>query len=177
MNGADPPEPPPARRRPGARPVEVWFFAALIVALVSTGSRRTRSAASFRSDAGDVQLNASGDIRLSTAGALFEIVGRPGTGEELGDIRFVRDARGVVSENIALSVLVDGAPMRLVAEKPRTTPKGPTHATAHVVLRGQEEALDADLGYTPRRSPPSLFVSLKLRSVQPHAVALVMNVP
>jgi hypothetical protein len=163
--------------RLGAHPFEVGVFAAAIIALVSTGSRRTRSAASFRSDAGDVQLNASGDIRLSTAGALFEIVGRPGTGEELGDIRLVRDARGPVFENIALNVVVDGAPMRLVADKPRTTPQGPTHASAHVELRGQEGTFDADLGYTLRRSPPSLFVSLKLRSVQPHAVALVMNVP
>src|SRR5438128_6275754 len=150
--------------RLGARPFEVGVFAAIIIALVSTGSRRTRSAASFRSDAGDVQLNASGDIRLSTAGTLFEIVGKPGAGEELGDIRAVRDARGIVFENIALSAVVDGAPMRLFADKPRTTPKGPTHATAHVALRGQEGTFDGDLGYTIRRSPPSLFVSLKLRS-------------
>src|SRR5215510_9677945 len=94
--------------RLGARPFEVGVFAAAIMALVTTGARRTKSAASFRSDAGDVQLNASGDIRLSTTGALFEIVGRPGAGEELGDIRIVRDARGVLFENIVLSALVDG---------------------------------------------------------------------
>src|SRR4051812_41546586 len=131
MNGADPPEPPPARRRPGARPVEVWFFAALIVALVSTGSRRTRSAASFRTDAGDVQLKASGDIRLSTGSALFEIVGGPHAGEEMGQIRVVRDARGIILENVALTVVLDGEPMRLLSDKPRTTPKGPAHASAH----------------------------------------------
>src|SRR5205807_1282183 len=108
----------------------VGIFAALIVALVSFGSRRTRSAASFRSDAGDVQLNASGDIRLSTGATLFEIVGRPGAGEEFGDIRIVRDSRGIVFESIAFSAVVDGAPMRFVADRPRTTPKGPTHATA-----------------------------------------------
>src|SRR5215471_11952696 len=99
--------------RLGARPVEVGVFAAVIIVLVSSGARRLRHAASFRSDAGDVQLNASGDIRLSTTGALFEIVGRPGTGEELGDIRVVRDAHGVVFENIVLGAMVDGAPMRL----------------------------------------------------------------
>jgi hypothetical protein len=163
--------------RLGARPVEVGVFAAAIMVLVTSGARRLRHAASFRSDAGDVQLNASGDIRLSTTGALFEIVGRPGAGEELGDIRIVRDARGVVFENIALGALVDGAPARLVADKPRTTPAGPAHAVANVELRGQGGTLDADLGYTLRRSPASLVVSLKMRSAQPHSVALVMNVP
>jgi hypothetical protein len=163
--------------RRGARPIEVGVFAALIIALVSFGSRRTRSAASFRSDGGDVQLNASGDIRLSTGGTLFEIVGRPGAGEEYGDLRVVRDAHGIVFESIAFSAVVDGAPMRFVADKPRTTPAGPTHAITHVELRGQDGTLDADLGYTLRRSPASLFISLKLRSVQPHTVALVVNMP
>src|SRR5215813_11045936 len=121
--------------RLGARPLEIGVFAAGIIALASSGARRLRHASSFRSDAGDVQINASGDIRLSTSGALFEIVGRPGTGEELGDIRIVRDARDVVFENIVLGAVVDGAPMRLVADKPRTTPAGPTHATAHAELR------------------------------------------
>src|SRR5882762_7028366 len=163
--------------RRGARPIEVGLLAALIIALVSFGSRRTRSAASFRSDAGDVQLNASGDIRLSSGGTLFEIVGRPGAGEEYGDLRVVRDARGIVFESIAFSAVVDGARMHFVADKPRTTPKGPTHASAHVELRGQDGTLDADLGYTLRRSPAALFVSLKLRSVQPHTVALVLSMP
>lgn len=163
--------------RRGARPIEVGLLAALIMALVSFGSRRTRSAASFRSDAGDVQLSASGDIRLSSGGTLFEIVGRPAAAEELGDIRVVRDARGVVFGSIAFSAVVDGSPVRLVAGKPRTTPAGPTHAIAHVELRGQQGTFDADLGYTLRRSPVALFVSLKLRSVERHNVALVVNVP
>ena len=162
--------------RLGVRPLEVGLFAALILALVLVGSRRLRSHASFRSDAGDVQLNASGDIRLSTAGALFEIVGRPAAGEELGDIRVVRDARGIIFENIAFSALVDGVPMRLVAGKPRTTPKGPTHASVEVELRGAEGVLQGDVGYTLRRFPAALFVSLKLR-VESHTVALVMSAP
>jgi hypothetical protein len=156
---------------------EVAVFAALLIALVSTGSRRTRSAASFRTDAGDVQLNASGDIRLSTGGTLFEIVGRPASAENVGDIRVVKDTRGLVFESIAMSAVVDGAPMRLVADKPRTTPEGPTHAIAHVELIGQESSFDADLGYTLRHSPPALFVSLKLRSVQVHNVGLVLTMP
>src|SRR5437868_4774218 len=118
--------------RLGARPLEVGLFAALIIALIAIGSRRTRSAVSFRSDAGDVQLNASGDIRLSTGGTLFEIVGKPAPGEELGDIRVVRDARGTVLDAVALGAIVDGAPMRLVAERPKTTPKGATAGEANV---------------------------------------------
>src|SRR5258708_25322914 len=163
--------------RRGARPIEVGIFAALMMALVSFGSRRTRSAVSFRSDAGEVQLNASGDMRLSTGGTLFEIVGKPAPGEELGDIRVVRDARGTVLDAVALAAIVDGAPMRLVAERPKTTPKGATHASARVELRGQDGTLEGDLGYTLRRSPAALFVSLKLRAAEPHTVALVMSAP
>jgi len=178
MSVADAPARTPGERRPlGAHPVEVWVIAALLVALVSTGSRRTRSASSFRTDAGDVQLNASGAIRLSTGSTLFEIVGRPAAAEEMGQIRVVRDAHGIIFENIAFSVVVDGEAMRLVADKPRTTPKGPTHASAHVELLGEEASFDADLGYTLHRSPTALLVSLKLRSVQSHAVSLVASIP
>src|SRR5215475_4730153 len=71
---------------------EVIAFVIMLVALVSTGARRPRNPSSFRTDAGDVQLTASGDIRLSTGGTLFEVVGHPGEGEENGQIRVVRDA-------------------------------------------------------------------------------------
>ena len=81
----------PSRSNFSARLIEVAVFAAILMALISAGSRRTRSASSFRTDAGDVQTNASGDIRLSTGGTLFEIVGRPSAAEEIGDIRLVVD--------------------------------------------------------------------------------------
>jgi hypothetical protein len=155
----------------------VVVFAAVLIALIVTGSRKTKTASSFRTDAGDVQTNASGDIRLSTGGTLFEIVGRASPTEEVGDIRVVRDLRGLVLERIAISALVDGTPVRLVADKPHATAVGPTHAVAHVELRGQDAAWDADLGYTLRHSPPSLFVSLKLREPQAHKVALIMSMP
>jgi len=150
-------------------------LSAIIVALVSTGTRRTRSSGSFRSDAGDVQLEGSGDIRLYAGGTLFEIVGRSGAGEESCDIRVVRDMRGVAFDKIELNAVVDGAPTKIVADRPRTTPEGPTHAAAHVVLRASDRTYDADLGFTLSRTPPALLVSLKLRSVQPHQVALVAN--
>jgi len=160
-----------------ARLIEVAVFAAILIALISAGSRRRRTASSFRTDAGDVQTNASGDIRLSTGGTLFEIVGRPSAAEEIGDIRVVRDRHGLVLESIGFSALVDGAPVRLVADTPVATSVGPTHAVAHVELRASEATFDADLGYTLRHSPPSLFVSLKLRTILPHTVALIMTMP
>ena len=65
----------------------------------------------------------------------------------------MRDARGLVLEDIQIGGVVDGTPMTMVIDKPRTTPKGPTHVTAHVVLRGQESSIDAELGYTMMRAP------------------------
>jgi len=166
-----------SERRSGARLIEVAVFAAVLIVIVAVGSRRTRSAASFRSDAGDVQVNASGDIRLSSGGALFEIVGRPGPDEHMGDIRIVRDVHGLVFDTLALRVTVGGIPVRVLADRLRTTPKGPTHASAHVELRGQDGTFDGDLGYTLHRSPSALFVSLKLRSPPPHPVALGVTTP
>ena len=158
-----------------ARVGEIAVLAAIMVALVSTGTRRTRSSGSFRSDAGDVQLEGSGDIRLYAGGTLFEIVGKTGAGEEPCDIRVVRDARGAAFDKIEINAIVDGAPAQIIADRPRTTPEGPTHATAHVVLRAADRTYDADLGFTLSRTPPALLVSLKMRSVQPHQVALALN--
>jgi hypothetical protein len=155
----------------------VAVFAAVLIALIALGSRKTKTASSFRTDSGDVQTNASGDIRLSTGGTLFEIVARASPNEDVGDVRVVRDLRGLVLERIAMSALVDGVAVRMIADKPRATPVGPTHAVAHVELRGQDATWDADLAYTLRHSPPSLFVSLKMRSPEPHAVALIMSMP
>jgi hypothetical protein len=166
---------PSRSQRIGARVGEIAALAAVIVALVSTGTRRTRSSGSFRSDAGDVQLDGSGDIRLYAGGTLFEIAGRTGAGEEPCDIRVVRDARGVAFGKIEVNAVVDGASVRITADRPRTTPEGPTHAAAHVVLRGPDRSYDGDLGFTLIRSPPAMLISLKLRSVQPHQVALVLG--
>ncbi|MET0592577.1 MAG: hypothetical protein ABW133_07755, partial [Polyangiaceae bacterium] len=157
--------------RVSARVGEIAILAAIIVALVSSGTRRTRSSGSFRSDAGDVQLEGDGDIRLYAGGTLFEIVGKAGVGEETGDIRLVRDARGVAFDKIEINAVVDGAPATIVADRPRTTPEGPTHAAAHVTLRGAERTYDGDLGFTLSHTPPALLVSLKLRSVQKHQVS------
>ena len=165
---------PASSPRVSARVGEIAALAAIIVALVSTGTRRTRSSGSFRSDAGDVQLEGSGDIRLYAGGTLFEIVGKAGVGEEPCDIRVVRDARGVAFDKIEVNAVVDGVPAQIVADRPRTTPMGPTHATAHVVLRAPDRVYDADLGFTLSHTPPALLVSLKLRSVQPHQVALAL---
>ena len=166
---------PASSLRVGARVGEIAVLAAIIVALVSTGTRRTRSSGSFRSDAGDVQLEGSGDIRLYAGGTLFEIVGKTGAGEEPCDIRVVRDVRGVAFDKIELNAVVDGVPAKIVADRPRTTPEGPTHAAAHVALRAADRTFDGDLGFTLSRTPPALLVSLKLRSVQPHQVALVLT--
>jgi hypothetical protein len=157
---------------------EVIAFVIMLVALVSTGARRPRNPSSFRTDAGDVQLTGSGDIRLSAGGTLFEVVGRPGEGEEMGQIRMVRDARGVALEHIEIGAVVDGAPVRLAISDPHPTPQGPTHAVAHAELRGADAAAyDGELTYTLTRSPPSLSVSLKLRAAPTHRVALVMRTP
>jgi hypothetical protein len=158
--------------------VEVAVFAGILLSIVALGARRSyRTSSSFRTDAGDVQTNASGDIRLSTGGTLFEVVGRALGDEAIGDIRIVRDPRGVILEHIALSALIDGAPAHLVSDVPLATPVGPTHAVAHVVLHDQDATFDGDLSYTLNHSPPALLVALKLRSVQPHAVALVLSMP
>lgn len=161
--------------RVSARVGEIAILAAIIVALVSSGTRRTRSSGSFRSDAGDVQLEGDGDIRLYAGGTLFEIVGKAGVGEEIGDLRVVRDARGVAFDKIEINAVIDGAPATIAADRPRTTPEGPTHAAAHVTLRGAERTYDGDLGFTLSHTPPALVVSLKLRSVQKHQVSLVLG--
>ena len=137
-----------------ARVGEIAAIAAIIVALVSTGTRRTRSSGSFRSDAGDVQLEGSGDIRLYAGGTLFEIVGKASAGEEACDIRVVRDARGVAFEKIEVNAVVDGAPAKITADRPRTTPEGPTHAAAHVVLRTADRTRFRD-ARPPRRLVPA----------------------
>jgi hypothetical protein len=75
-------------------------------------------------------------------------VGKASAGEEPCDIRVVRDARGVAFDKIEINAVIDGAPAQIVADRPRTTPMGPTHATAHVVLRASDSVYDADLGFT-----------------------------
>jgi hypothetical protein len=156
---------------------EVVAFVVMLVALVSTSARRPRNPSSFRTDAGDVQLAASGDIRLSTGGLLFEIVGRAAESEEIGQIRVLRDARGIVLEHIELGAVVDGAPARLTVSDPRPTPQGPSHATARAELKAADNTYEGELGYTLTRSPPSLSVSLKVRAGQTHRVALVLKTP
>jgi hypothetical protein len=157
---------------------EVIAFVIMLVALVSTGARRPRNPSSFRTDAGDVQLTATGDIRLSTTGTLYEIVGRPGEGEEAGQIRVVRDARGIALERIELSAILDGSPVGLTVSELRPTPQGPTHASAHAQLHGADGATyEGELDYTLTRSPASLTLSLKLHAGQAHRIALVMKTP
>jgi hypothetical protein len=157
---------------------EIVAFIIMLVALVSTGARRPRNPNSFRTDAGDVQLTATGDIRMSTTGTLYEIVGRPGEGEEIGQIRVVRDSRGLALEHIEMGAVLDGITARLTLSDLHPTPQGP----AHVVARGEIHAPDgttypAELGYTLNHSPPSLSVSLKLQAGQGHHLAMVMKTP
>jgi hypothetical protein len=144
------------------------------VLLVMTSSRRPRSQTSFRTDMGDVQRSGSGDVRLSTVGTLFELAGH-GDREDLGDVRSVRDAWGVALDGIAIGVFVDGAPREMRVDPPRTTPQGPTHAVAHAEIDMGQTEIDAEIGYTLVRSPAALLVSLRLRSVQEHAIALSLG--
>src|SRR3954463_4133269 len=112
---------------------EIVVLAAALVLLIATSSRRPRSQSSFRTDVGDVQLSASGDVRLSTLGTLFEIIGR-GDPEDVGDVRAVRDAWGIALDGVAIGAFVDGAPRDLRIDSLRTTPQGPAHAMAHAEI-------------------------------------------
>ena len=160
-----------------ARLCGVALVAALLAFVVSNVSRGTHKAASFRAAAGDVQQSASGDVRLSTAGTLFEIIGRPEEGTKPGELRAVRDAKGTAFDGVAIGAMVDGAAAELSVENPRTTRQGPAHAVAHALLRASNELWEAEVEYRMVRAPPALFISLRLLSPQPHRIALTLATP
>ncbi len=158
-----------------ARVLEVLGAVALVTLLAQGSKYHGRANASFRSDAGDVQLGASGDVRLSTQGLAVDIAGSASGALPPGSLRTLRDAWGIVLDDVRLGAFVDESPADLIIDDLHTTPEGPMHATARATLRSRDEIIDGVLDFTLSRAPAGIVLSLRSKSASAHKLSIVLT--